>query len=80
MFLKRAVAIDFSIMKENQGNIVLGRDFLRAMKGFIDIGKGQIRLHGKAKGMYLFPRKNKDELIENRFEILGEPSEDFGEL
>ena len=34
----------------------------------------------KAKGTYLFPRKNKDELIENPFEILGEPSDDFGEL
>src|SRR3954463_5617969 len=44
MFLKRSVEIDFSIMKANQGNIVLGRDFLRAMKGFIDICKGQIRL------------------------------------
>ena len=64
---KRGVEIDFSIMKANQGNIVLGRDFLRAMKGFIDIGKGQIRLRGKAKGMYLFPQKNKDELIEKPF-------------
>ena len=63
MFLKRNVEIDFAIMRSNKGNIVLGRDFLRAMKGFIDIGKGQIRLHGKAKGMYLFPQKNKDELI-----------------
>src|ERR1043165_878492 len=69
MFLKRSVAIDFSIMKASQGNIVLGRDFLRAMKGFIDIGKGQICLRGKAKCTYLFPRKNKDELIENHFEI-----------
>ena len=50
------------------------------MKGFIDIGKGQIRLRGKEKGTYLFPRKDKDELIENPFEILGEPSDDFGEL
>ena len=79
MFLKWSVDIDFSIMKANQGNIVLGRDFLRAMKGFIDIGKGQIRLRGKAKGTYLFPRKNKDEPTENRFEILVEPSDDFGE-
>src|SRR4051812_38105487 len=79
MFLKRSVEIDFSIMKANQGNIVLGRDFLRAMKGFIDIGKGQIRLRGKAKGTCLFPRKNKDELIENPFEILGELS-DFEEF
>ena len=78
-FLKRSVEIDFSIMKANQGNIVLGRDFLRDMKGFIDIGKGQIRLRGKSKGTYLFPWKNKDELVENTFEILGD-SDDFGEL
>src|SRR3954464_8552927 len=45
-FLKRIATIDFFIMKPNQGNIVLGRDFLRAMKGFIDIGKGHIRLRG----------------------------------
>ena len=45
---------------------MLGRDFLRAMKGFIDIGKGQIRLHGRAKGMHLFPRKKKNELIEEQ--------------
>ena len=80
MFLKRSVEIDFAIMKSIKGNIVLGRDFLRAMKGFIDIGKGQIRLRGKAKGTYLFPRKNKDEPIEKHFEILGEPSDDFGEF
>ena len=79
MFLKRSVEIDFSIMKANQGNIVLRRNFLRAMKGFIDIGKGQIRLRGKPKGTYLFPRKNKNELIENSSEILGD-SDDFGEL
>ena len=66
-------------MKANKGNIVLGRDFLRAMKGFIDIGKGQICLRGKAKGTYLFPRKNKDELIENPSGILGD-SDDFGEF
>ena len=79
-FLKESVEIDFAVMKANKGNIVLGRDFLRAMKGFIDIGKGQIRLRGKAKGTYLIPRKNKDELIKNPFEILGEPSDDFEEL
>src|SRR3954468_20243409 len=73
MFLKRSVAIDFSIMKANKGNIVLGRDFLRDMKGFIDIGKEQIHFCGKVKGTYLFPRKNKNDLIENSFEIFGDP-------
>src|SRR3954463_5127527 len=63
MFLKKNVENDFAIMKANKRNIVLGRDFLRAMKGFIDIGKGQIRLRGKAKRTYIFPKKNKDELI-----------------
>ena len=78
MFLKRSIEIDFSIMKANQGNIVLGRDFLRAMKGFIDIGKGQICLRVKAKGTYLFPRKNKNELIDEQFE--GLYNSDFGEF
>src|SRR3954467_5445560 len=73
-FGKRDAAVDFFIMEStNQGNVVLGRDFLRAMKGFIDIGKGQIRLRGKAKGTYPFPHKNNNELIENSFEIFGEP-------
>src|SRR4051812_39621820 len=62
-FLKRVATMDFFIVEPNQSNIVLGRDFLRAMKGFIDIGKGHIRLRGKAKGKYLFPRKKKNELI-----------------
>ena len=39
--------------------------------------KAKTRVSHKAKGTYLFPRKNKDELIENPFEILGEPSDDF---
>ena len=79
-FGKRDAAVDFFIMEStNEGNVVLGRDFLRAMKGFIDIGKGQIRLRRKAKGTYHFPRKNKNELIENSSEILGD-SNDFGEL
>src|SRR4051812_18940360 len=79
-FGKRDAAVDFFIMEStNQGNIVLGRDFLQAMKGFIDIGKGQICLCGKAKFTYLFSRKNKNELIENSSEILGD-SDDFREL
>src|SRR3954470_11617864 len=69
-FLKNIGMVDFFIMKPNQGNIVLGRDFLRAVKGFIDIGKGQIRLRGKAKGVYPFPRKNKSELVEEPFEAI----------
>ena len=49
-FGKRDATVDFFIMEStNQGNVVLGRDILRAMKGFIDIGKGQIHLCGKAK-------------------------------
>ncbi|KAE8799158.1 hypothetical protein D1007_25544 [Hordeum vulgare] len=67
-FFKRNATVDFFIRKPNQGNIVLGSDFFRAMKGFIDIGKGHIRLRGKAKGTYPFPRKNKDELVESDFE------------
>src|SRR3954469_5192283 len=43
-FLHRVAPMDFFIMEPNQSNIVLGRDFLRAMKGFIDISNGHIRL------------------------------------
>ena len=71
--------MDFFIMEPNQGTIVLGRDFLRAMKGFIDIGKGHIRLRRKAKGMYLFSRKNKNELVEDQFEGFYDFDE-FGDL
>jgi hypothetical protein len=78
-FFKKSATVDFFIMEPNQGNIVLGRDFLRAMKGFIDIGKGQIHLRGKAKGTYPFPRKNKDELLEEPFECFND-SDDFGEF
>ncbi|KAE8786354.1 Splicing factor 3B subunit 4 [Hordeum vulgare] len=48
-FSKRNATVDFFILEPNKGNIVLGRDFLRAMRGFIDVGKGHIRLRGKAK-------------------------------
>src|SRR4051812_14499296 len=67
MFAKRIAMVDFFVMESvNQGNIVLGRDFLRAMKCFIDLGKGQICLRGKAKGMYLFPRKDKNGIAEGQ--------------
>ena len=78
-FLHRTAPMDFFIMEPNQSNVVLGRDFLRAMKGFIDIGNGHIRLCGMEKGKYLFPRKKKNELIENQFEGFYD-SDDFGDL
>ena len=78
-FPKRNATVDFFIMEPNKGNIVLGRDFLRAMRGFTDIGKGHIRLRGKAKGTYPFPRKNKYELVEDPFEGFDDSS-DFGEF
>src|SRR3954463_1906182 len=53
--------------------------FKWCMKGFIDIGKGHIRLRGKAKGKYLFPRKKKNELVENKFEGFYD-SDDLGDL
>src|SRR3954469_4998570 len=39
-FLKRVATVDFFIMEPNQSNIMLGRDFPRAMKGFIVIVRG----------------------------------------
>src|ERR1041385_8158942 len=78
-FLHRIAPMDFFIMEPNQSNIVLGRDFLRDMKGFIDIRNGHICLRGKVKGKYLFPRKKKNELIENQFEGFYD-SDDLGDL
>ena len=46
------------------------------MKGFIDVSKGQIRLRGGAKGTYLFPRKKKEELIEEQFANFDDPIDD----
>ena len=60
--------MDFFIMETNQSNILLGRDFLRAMKGFIDIGNRHIHLRVMAKGKYIFLSKKKNELIEKQFE------------
>ncbi|KAE8788961.1 hypothetical protein D1007_36976 [Hordeum vulgare] len=54
-FSKTNAMVDFFIMNPSQGNIVLGRDFLRAMRGLIDIGKGHMLLHGKAKGTTNYP-------------------------
>ena len=71
--------MDFFVMEPNQSNIVLGRNFLRAMKGFIDIGNGFIRLRGTEKYKYLFPRKKKNELIQVQFEGFYD-SDDFGDL
>ena len=78
-FLHRVAPMDFFTMEPNQSNIVLGRDFLQAMKGFIDIGNGDIRLRGKEKGKYLFPRKKKNDLVENQFEGFYD-SDDLGDL
>ena len=47
-FAKRDAAVDFIILKStNQGNIVLGRTFLRAMKGFIDLVGYKVPMHRK---------------------------------
>ena len=54
---------------------MLGRDFLRALKGFIDVSKGQICLRGRAKGTYIFPRK-KEELIKEQIANFDDPIDD----
>src|ERR1041385_1557840 len=48
-FLHRTAPMDFFIMEPNQSYIMLGRDFLRVMKGFIDIGNRHTRLCGMSK-------------------------------
>ena len=57
---ERNTPVDFIILEStSQGNIVLGRTFLKAMRCFIDVKKGHILFHGKVKGKYLFPKRKK---------------------
>ena len=52
---------------------MLGRTFLKAMKCFIDVKKGHIHFRGKVKGKYLFPKRKKEELIEELFAYFDDP-------
>ena len=76
MFLKRSVPVDVFIMKPNQGNIVLGRDFLRAMKGFIDVGKDEYAYVGRQKVCAPFLRETRMSFLKTllkSLEILTNP-------
>src|SRR4051812_21193801 len=76
-FRNRDDAVEFITLEStNEGNIVLGRTFLKAMRCFIDVGKGHIRFRGKAKGTYVFLRRNKEELIEEPFANFDDPYDD----
>ena len=76
-FRNRDTVVGFIILEStNEGNIVLGRTFLKAMRCFIDVGKGQIRFRGKAKGAYVFPRRKKEEPIEEPFSNFDDPYDD----
>ena len=76
-FMNKDVVVDFMILEStSQGNIVLGRTFLIAMKCFIDVRKGHIQFHRKAKGKYVFPKRKKEELIEDPFANFDDPYDD----
>ena len=73
-FANSDAAVDFIILEStSQGNIVLGRTFLRAMKCFIDVGKGLIQFCRNSRGKYIFPRRKKQELIEEPFSNFDDP-------
>ncbi|KAE8789971.1 u-box domain-containing protein 4 [Hordeum vulgare] len=56
-FSKRNATVDFLIMEPNKGNIVLGRDFLRAMRGFIDVGWATFAAFHQVKTGYMLTFK-----------------------
>ena len=73
-FKERNTPVDFIILEStSQGNIVLGRTFLKAMRCFIDVKKGHILVCGKVKGKYLFPKREKEEFIEEVFAYFDDP-------
>ena len=73
-FKDKNTPVDFIILEStNQGNIVLGRSFLKAMRCFIDVRKGHIRFRAPIKSKYLFPKRKKAELIEEVFTYFYDP-------
>src|SRR4051812_35093886 len=73
-FGKRDAVVDFFIMEStNQGNVVLGRDFLQAMKGFIDIGIGQICFMEKQKVRTSSLRRTRMSLLRTLLKFLVTP-------
>ena len=63
--------IEFIILEKIQGNIVLGRSFLKAPECFINVKYGFMKLNSSINQKIFFPSKVKDELIEggNDFDI-----------
>ena len=71
VFRNKMFPIDFIILEKFQGNIVLGRSFLKAAECFINVKYGFMKLNSSINRKMFFPCKVKDELIEggNDFDI-----------
>ena len=71
VFQNKMFPIDFIILEKFQGNIVLGRSFLKATECFINFKYGFMKLNSSINRKMFFPCKVKDELIEggNNFDI-----------
>ena len=54
------------VLEKFQGNIVLGRSFLKTAECFINIKDGFLRLNASINQKMFFPCKVKDELTEGR--------------
>ena len=67
--------IDFIILEKSQGNIALGRSFLKVVECFINVKYGFMKLNSTINRKLFFPCKVKYELIEggNDFDIEIDP-------
>ena len=67
IFKHKTTLVDFLVLESKaQGNIVLGRSFLRSVGAIIDVKKGCIRSRFPIKGRFSFPLKQKEVLIEGK--------------
>ena len=64
VFRNKMFPIDFIILQKSQGNIVLGRSFLKAAECFINVKYGFMKLNSTINRKLFFPCKVKYELIE----------------
>ena len=64
VFRNKMFPIDFIILEKFQGNIVLGRSFLKAAECFINVKYGFMKLNSSINRKMFFPCKVKDNIIE----------------
>ena len=63
VFRNKVFPIDFIILEKFQGNIVLGRSFLKTAECFINVKYGFVRLHASINRKMFFPCKVKMSLL-----------------